>query len=114
MTSSRSSTDPRLAGVESHWVQATLTDVVRPAHPMERLRTRFPDTLVLAFAPAGQPVPSPVATTPHGRGDHEVALDFVDAMRGAPATDDESALLLQACDACADDPDVDVLLSGAH
>ncbi len=106
-------TDPRLAGVEGHWVQATLTDVVRPAHPMERLRTRFPDTLVLAFAPAGQPEPSPIAATPHGRSDHQVALDFVEAMRGAPAADDESALLLQACDACADDPEADLLLSGA-
>ena len=94
-------------------MQATLTDVVRPAHAMERLRTRFPDTLVLAFAPAGQPEPSPIAATPHGRSDHEVALDFVEAMRGAPAADDESALLLQACDACADDPEADLLLSGA-
>jgi exonuclease SbcD len=106
-------TDPRLTGVEGHWVQATLTDVVRPAHPMERLRTRFPDTLVLAFAPAGRPEPSPVAATPHGRSDHEVALDFVDAMRGGPATADESALLLRACDACAEDPDADLLLSVA-
>jgi exonuclease SbcD len=105
--------DPRLTGVEGHWVQATLTDVVRPAHPMERLRTRFPDTLVLAFAPAGRPEPSPVAATPHGRSDHEVALDFVDAMRGGPATADESALLLRACDACAEDPDADLLLSVA-
>jgi exonuclease SbcD len=34
-------------------------------------------------------------------------------LRGAPASDAESALLLQACDACADDPEADVLLSGA-
>ena len=31
-------------------------------------------------------------------------------MRGAPATADESALLQTACDACADDPEADVLL----
>jgi exonuclease SbcD len=105
--------DPHLADVEEHWVQVTLTDDVRPAHPMERLRTRFPHTLVLAFAPAGQPAPSPIAATPHGRSDHQVALDFVEAMRSAPAADDESDLLLQACDACADDPDADLLLSVA-
>jgi len=33
-------------------------------------------------------------------------------MRGAPATADEAALLQVACDACADDPDADLLLSG--
>jgi exonuclease SbcD len=52
-----------------------------------------------------------VAAATRGRSDHQVTLDFVDAMRGAPAADDESALLLQACDSCADDPDADMLVS---
>ncbi len=103
--------DPSLAHAEDHWLQATLTDRVRPERPMERLRARFPHALVLSFAPAGEPVPSVVAAAARGRSDHQVTLDFVDAMRGAPAADDESALLLQACDACADDPDADMLLS---
>ncbi len=106
-------TDPALAAVEDHWVQATLTDAVRPAHPMERLRTRFPEALVLAFAPPTGSVLAPPTAAPAGRRDHEVALDFVSEMRGAPATPDESALLRTACDACADDPEADVLLSGA-
>jgi exonuclease SbcD len=107
-------TDPALADIEDRWLQVTLTDTARPAHPMERLRTRFPHTLVLAFAPAGGSVPSSLPTAaPQGRRDHEVALDFVAELRGAPASDAESALLLQACDACADDPEADVLLSGA-
>jgi exonuclease SbcD len=80
---------------------------------MERLRARFPHALVLAFAPAGGSVPSLPTRAPQGRRDHEVALDFVAELRGAPASDAESALLLQACDACADDPEADVLLSGA-
>src|SRR3954451_6523128 len=46
-------TDPSLADVEDHWLQVTLTDPARPAHPMERLRARFPHALVLAFAPSG-------------------------------------------------------------
>jgi exonuclease SbcD len=106
-------TDPALAAVEDHWVQATLTDATRPAHPMERLRARFPEALVLAFAPSPGSVQAPPTSAPQGRRDHEVALDFVSAMRGAPATPDESALLQTACDACADDPEADVLLSGA-
>jgi exonuclease SbcD len=103
--------DTRLAGVEQHWLQVTLTDTVRPDRPMERLRARFPHTLVLAFAPAGQTPASVVASAAGGRSDHEVALDFVEALRGAPASSDESGLLRQACDACAEDPEVDVLVS---
>ena len=106
-------TDPALASAEAHWVQATLTDAVRPDRPMERLRTRFPHALVLTFAPAGRPAPSVVAEPARGRTDHEVAIDFVESMRGAPASPDESALLQRACDGCAEDPDADVLVSVA-
>jgi exonuclease SbcD len=105
--------DPALSWAEDHWVQVTLTDPVRPAQPMDRLRARFPHTLVLAFAPDGSPAGATVPTAAGGRSDHAVSLDFVEAMRGAPATDDESALLLAACDACADDPDADVLVSAS-
>jgi exonuclease SbcD len=103
--------DRALAAVEQHWVQATLTDVVRPDHPMDRLRARFPHTLVLSFAPAGQALPTVIGEAPQGRSDHQVSLDFVEAMRGAPATDEESRLLLAACDACDEDPEVDSLVS---
>jgi len=106
-------TDRRWEPAEDHWVQVSLTDVVRPDRPMERLRQRFPHTLVLMFAPGGAPAPSVVAPIPPGGSDHQVALDFVEAMRGAPASEQESRLLLQACDACADDPDADLLVSTA-
>jgi DNA repair protein SbcD/Mre11 len=106
-------TDPRLEQAEHDWLQVTLTDRVRPERPMERLRARFPHVLVLAFAPTGDQAGSAVGQAPRGRSDHEVALDFVLAMRGVPATEDEAALLLQACDACAIDPEVDVLVSAA-
>ncbi|HET7430200.1 MAG TPA: exonuclease SbcCD subunit D [Nocardioides sp.] len=104
---------PSYAAVEDCWLQVTLTDEVRPEQPMERLRARFPHTLVLGFAPSGEPPAGLLAAAPRGRTDHEVALDFVADLRGAPADDDESALLLQACDACADDPDADVLVGAA-
>src|SRR5262249_37150604 len=89
--------DPRLDAVADDWLQVTLTDRVRPAQPMERLRARFPHTLVLSFAPDGGPAAGPVPAAPSGRSDHRIALDFIEEMRGAPATDDEAALLLQAC-----------------
>jgi len=104
-------TDPGLDAVADHWVQVTLTDAVRPEQPMERLRARFPHALVLAFAPTGEPAAGLLAASRAGRSDHQVALDFVQEMRGAPATDAESALLLTACDACGDDPDADVLVT---
>jgi exonuclease SbcD len=80
---------------------------------MDRLRSRFPHALVLGFAPTGEPTTGLAAAPAGRRSDHAVTLDFVDAMRGAPADDDEAALLLRACDACADDPEADVLLSDA-
>lgn len=52
--------DSQLAGA---WVKAVLTDARRPLDPMQRLRERWPHTLVLDFAPdtvpadtAGEPV----------------------------------------------------------
>ena len=45
--------DGDLAGLAGAWVKAVLTDPVRPAAPMERLREKWPHTLVLDFAPDG-------------------------------------------------------------
>ena len=103
--------DPDLAAHEGAWVQATLTDDSRPLQAMERLRERFPHTLVLGFEPAsGVRTGVPVARV-QGRSDHRIALDFLDAVRGTPATDAESALLRDAFDGCCEDTDVDVLVS---
>lgn len=103
--------DSRYDVHEQAWVQATLTDDTRPLQAMDRLRSRFPHTLVLAFEPAGgDRLSVPVART-RGRSDHAIALDFVAELRGAPATEAETALLLDACDACCEDPDFDVLVS---
>jgi exonuclease SbcD len=106
-------TDPRLDVHTGSWVEATLTDDRRPSQAMDRLRRRFPHAVVLGFAPDHQPGSgTPVART-RGRSDHEIALDFVAELRGVPATDAEAALLRTACDACREDPDADVLVSGA-
>jgi DNA repair protein SbcD/Mre11 len=45
--------DPELADA---WVKVVLTDPQRPAAPMERLRERWPHTIMLDFAPDGQRV----------------------------------------------------------
>ena len=104
-------TDPALAADEHAWVQATLTDPGRPAQAMEQLRRRFPHTLQLAFDPVGGAHPVlPTDAVTSRRSDHEIALDFVAAMRGRPAEAEEAELLQLACDACSDDPDLDVVV----
>jgi exonuclease SbcD len=105
--------DEALARHEGSWVQATLTDDVRPLQAMDRLRARFPHALVLAFEPASGSAPGAPSARVEGRGDHDIALDFVAEMRGAVATDEESALLRDAFDSCCEDPDQDTLVSGA-
>jgi len=100
-------TDPSLTAHEDAWVQATLTDAVRPREPMERLRRRFPHTLQLTWEPAGAGRAGVTTFRPEpGRSDHAIALDFVGELRGRPASEAESALLLDACDACPQDRDL--------
>ena len=104
--------DATLADREQDWVQATLTDVPRPARAMEQLRRRFPHTLVLQFpTPAADPLTPARPTT--GTSDHAIALDFVRHVRGVPATPAESDLLQVAIDSCCHDPDQDVLVGAS-
>jgi exonuclease SbcD len=99
--------DPAHDWAEGAWVQATLIDPQRPVRAMERLQTRFPHTLEIAFTPTGERAERHRrAAQPHRPG-HEIATDFVLEMRGAPATSAERALLVAAFDCCGDDPDAD-------
>lgn len=99
-------TDERFTLHEDSWVQATLTDRVRPIQAMDRLRTRFPHALALRFAPFGGD-DEPVRTPTHGRSAHEVTLDFVAHVRGEPASTAEADLLREALECCSDDPDLE-------
>jgi DNA repair protein SbcD/Mre11 len=95
-------TDRAHAALEDCWLQVTLTDPIRPRAPMERLRARFPHTLVLAFEPdGGQQTPTRSwAARATRRSDSAVAQDFVADVRGEPADPAEAALLAHACDGC--------------
>lgn len=99
--------DARLSVHEDSWVQVTLHDQPRPAQAMERLRRRFPHTLVLQFA--GTPASGNEVTAPLRAevSDHQIALDFVADLRSLPASQAESDLLLAAVDACCGDTDLD-------
>jgi exonuclease SbcD len=107
--------DRRHQAHEDSWVQATLTDAVRPARAMEQLRTRFPHALALRFAPVGGQTP-PTRPSTTGKSAHAIALDFVRHVRGTPATAEESHLMRTALECCSEDPDLvsarDAVVSG--
>lgn len=88
--------DPALARHEDSFVEATLTDAVRPADPMARLTERFPHTLSLAFDPerAEQHGTASYAQRLRGRTDQQIAEDFVAHVRGGSAPDDEERAVL--------------------
>ncbi|MGW5851418.1 exonuclease SbcCD subunit D [Streptomyces sp. NPDC055254] len=92
--------DGRLRVHEDAWVEATLTDPVRPDDPMARLAARFPHTLSLAFDPEGreEEAGASYAQRLKGRSDQEIAEDFVAHVRGGRADEAERAVLRGAFD----------------
>ncbi|MFJ6127386.1 exonuclease SbcCD subunit D [Streptomyces griseoviridis] len=93
--------DPELTRHEDAWVEATLTDTVRPADPMARLLERFPHTLSLAFDPERAPDDPEVSYAKRlaGRSDQQIAEDFVAHVRGAGPDTGEQGVLRDAFDA---------------
>jgi DNA repair protein SbcD/Mre11 len=93
--------DSDLADLAGAWVKVTLTDTVRPSAPMERLREKWPHTLVLDFAPEGQLTGSGTdlerlaATT----DPVEICGLFVEFTSGGPADDTHRAVLRAAVEA---------------
>ncbi|MGP4110346.1 exonuclease SbcCD subunit D [Streptomyces sp. 4N509B] len=82
--------DPALERHEDAWVEATVTDVVRPEEPMARLARRFPHVLSLVFdpeRPADAPAHASYGQRVAGRDDRQVAEDFVAHVRGGAGPD---------------------------
>ncbi len=96
--------DASLTAAEAAYCQVTLTDAARPRSAMERIRARFPHTLMLAFEPEGLPTALRDYTSRvRGRSDLDICCDFVRHVRGgAQPTEDERALLEQALEAVRD------------
>ncbi|MFI1393937.1 exonuclease SbcCD subunit D [Streptomyces sp. NPDC020681] len=89
--------DPALDVHEQSFVEATLTDAVRPADPMARLTERFPHTLSLVFEPErteGDAVAS-YAQRLRGRSDQQIAEDFVAHVRGGSGPDERERTVLR-------------------
>ncbi|WP_351234729.1 exonuclease SbcCD subunit D [Streptomyces sp. NPDC002133] len=105
--------DPALERHEQSWVEATLTDPVRPDEPMVRLTERFPHTLSLVFAPE-RCEDDPLATYAErlrDRDDHQVAEDFVAHVRGGAGPDERERAVLRGA---FDDVRVDAAVRGAE
>ena len=87
------------AWAEGAYCQVTLTDAQRPARAMERLRSRFPDTLVLGFDPEGSGPAAPTSYSSklaEAEDDLSVCCGFLEHVRGRAADDGESAALAEA------------------
>lgn len=94
-------TDPANEQYEDRWLQVTLTDASRPSAAMERLRRRFPHTLVLGYDPEGGETEARTwSGRVHERSSLGIATDFVAEVTDAPATEAERALLHDAFEAC--------------
>ena len=99
--------DPSLERHEGSWVQASLTDADRPVQAMDRLRRRFPHTMVLTFEGRVPGLGALPARPSAGRSDHDVVAEFVRSVRGTAPSDDEAALLREAVDSCCEDSTAD-------
>jgi exonuclease SbcD len=86
---------------EGAYCQITLTDEQRPAQAMERLRARFPDTLVLGFDPQGGAVKvskSYSSRLAEAQDDLSLCCGFLDHVRGRDADDAEQSAIAAALD----------------
>ncbi|GAA2165623.1 exonuclease SbcCD subunit D [Actinomadura napierensis] len=95
-------TGSRFEKYEDRWLQITLTDERRPSSAMERLRRRFPHTLVLGFDPEGGGTDNARTWTERvrERSELDIAGDFVAEVTDGPATGAERALLHEAFEHC--------------
>ncbi|CAI3800576.1 exonuclease SbcCD subunit D [Pseudarthrobacter sp. MM222] len=87
------------AWAEGAYCQITLTDAQRPAQAMDRLRARFPDTLVLGFDPDGTGNAAKASYSSRlaeADDDLSICCGFLEHVRGRSADDAESAVLADA------------------
>lgn len=87
------------AWAEDAYCQVTLTDPQRPSQAMERLRARFPDTLVLGFDPEGALPSAKVSYSSRlaeAEDDLSVCCGFLEHVRGRQPDEEERNVLTEA------------------
>ncbi|MDF9278087.1 exonuclease SbcCD subunit D [Arthrobacter sp. EH-1B-1] len=94
-------TAPEHAAAENAWCQVTLTDAERPHQAMERLRARFPGTLVLAFEPSRNAGEERTYSEriAQAADDASICCGFLEHVRQRSASTEEAALFAETIDA---------------
>ncbi|GGV19809.1 exonuclease SbcCD subunit D [Paenarthrobacter nicotinovorans] len=90
------------AWAEEAYCQITITDAQRPTQAMERLRVRFPDTLVLSFDPEGAGTRTTTSYSDRlakAQDDLGVCCGFLEHVRDRGAGEAEEAALREALEA---------------
>ncbi|KAM9863632.1 exonuclease SbcCD subunit D [Leucobacter sp. BZR 635] len=90
-------TETEFAEHEASWVEATLTDNVRPIDAMRRLRQRFPHCAHIEFAPAERQAVRAATYTERvaRKTDLEIVDEFLDLVRGGEQLDAPERELLR-------------------
>jgi exonuclease SbcD len=93
--------DRDLADLSAAWVKAVLTDAVRPAAPMERLREKWPHTIALDFQPEGGLIAPEADLSRLARATDPVEICglFVEYAGGGPPEPAERQVLADAVEA---------------
>jgi exonuclease SbcD len=93
--------DGDLADLAAAWVKVVLTDAVRPAAPMERLRERWPHTIALDFQPEGGLISPETDLSRLARATDPVEICglFVEYAGGGPPEAAERQVLADAVEA---------------
>ncbi|BCW41033.1 nuclease SbcCD subunit D [Arthrobacter sp. StoSoilB3] len=90
------------AWAEEAYCQITITDAQRPTQAMEKLRVRFPDTLVLSFDPEGAGTRTTTSYSDRlakAQDDLGVCCGFLEHVRDRGAGEAEEAALREALEA---------------
>jgi DNA repair protein SbcD/Mre11 len=104
------------AGLADSWVKVVLTDPVRPASPMERLRQRWPHTLVLDFAPEGGLADAAAQSRQVARTADPVEIcgRFVEFTSGGQPDDEQRAVLADVIETVQHEQDASLDLAGTR
>lgn len=97
-------TDEAFASVQEHYVEATLTDPVRPIDAMRRLRQRFPHAVHVQWDRPQIGDRVDYRSRVQGRTDSEIITSFITDVRDAP-TPAELALVDRALKEVVGEPD---------
>lgn len=94
-------TEPQYAAAEDAYCQVTLTDERRPVQAMERIKARFPLTLVLEHEPPAGATParqSYARRIASAQSDLQISAGFFEHVRSAPVTAEETSMIGAALD----------------